>query len=134
MPGRSRRDKITSVIANIVPLPGKKRRKFKDVKLRLISLGLLDAIEEESDHSDDYSEDDDYRPPGGRSDDENRASSASSSEEDESAANPRNFQEYVKRVNAVKVSDSLTKVFTDIIALNIGLTDYERALLGEVTC
>jgi hypothetical protein len=130
MEGRSVRDKVTSVVVNLRPVEGRKKRKFKDVRNRLISLGLLDQLDDQlSDWSDDTSDDDDYRPRDADSD--SNASNLTSESEDEGAA-AMDFNEYVKRVNAVKVSDALTKVFDDIIALNISMTIEERAMLGEV--
>ena len=130
MEGRSVRDKVTSVVVNLRPFEGRKKRKFKDVRNRLVSLGLLDQLEDQlSDWSDDSSDNDDYRPR--HSDTDSNGRKPSSESEDE-AGPAMNFNEYVKRVNAVKVSDSLTKMFDDIITLNIGLTVEERAMLGEV--
>lgn len=121
---RTKRDKINTIVANLVPLEGKKKRKFKEIKLRLISLGLIEATE----GSDYYSSDDDdeYR----HRDDDSESGSRSEDSEPEDGQG-LNFQEYVKRVNAVKVSDELTSIFDNLLALNIGLTDDDHGILGE---
>ena len=129
MDGKSNRDRIDTVIANTVPLEGKRKRRFKDVKLRLISLGLL-LVEDDNDETDTYSSDQEYRHNGGSSSPSTRSERSAVSEDDD---NPVNFQEYVKRVNAVKISDKLTSMFDNILALNMGLDDNEQRLLGTET-
>ena len=133
--GRSKRDKINMILANVVPLEGKRRRKFKDVKLRLISLGLLDdSADGASDYASSFSDlDDEYRSTGDAIDGASSPRHSSKSEsEGEAENNPRNFTDYVKRVNAVKVSEILTSVFDELLALDIGLTEDDHKLLGLV--
>ena len=133
MEGRAKRDKINTIVVNLVPLEGKKKRKFSEIKLRLISLGLLvQADQDDSDISDYYSDQEgDYRPEA--SDAGDARSETSSDDQDEAAnRNPRNFQEYIKRVNAVKVSDRLTSLFDQFLETNVGITHEEMGLLGEL--
>jgi hypothetical protein len=129
MEGRSLRDKVTSVVVNMRTTEGRKKRKFKDVRNRLISLGLLDQIDEEFSDMSDYTSDGEreYRP------DHSDSEPQSERSESEDEGGVTNFHEYMRRANAVKVSDSLTKVFDDILALNIELTEDEIRLLGEVS-
>jgi hypothetical protein len=124
MEGRSLRDKINSVAFNLKPNEGRKKRKFKEVKLRLISLGLLDQLEGDiSDGTDDYSNDsDDYIP---RHHEKSSDSGSSSSHSENENENTMNFSEYIKRANAIKVSDSLTKIFEKILSENMPLSRIE---------
>ena len=125
--GRSVRDKVTSVVVNMRTAEGRKKRKFRDVRNRLVSLGLLNQLDEDVSDMSDYSSDSDFRP--NYSDPESAGERSASDIEE----NPINFNEYIKRANAVKVSDTLTKLFDDILALNIGLTTDECNILGEVS-
>jgi hypothetical protein len=129
MEGRSWKDKINSVVFNMRPSEGRRKRKFKDVRLRLVSLGLLDPNSEEmSDYSEEYSSDDDYRPNYSGDDRSPRARSDDGNED--LNANQMNFNEYVKRVNAVKVSEVLSSMFESILSANEALTMDEKQLLG----
>jgi hypothetical protein len=130
MEGKSRRDKINTIIANTVPIrEGMKKRRFKDVKRRLIQLGLLEQVdnEEDDDGWSEYSQDDDYQPR------DTSSASSSSEEEEDKPANRMNFQEYVKRVNAVKVSDAMVSMIEKILQDNVPLTFQEKETLGHET-
>jgi len=135
MEGKSRRDKINTIIANTVPIrEGMKKRRFKDVKRRLIQLGYMEQMDDDDDDgwSSNYSNDDDeYRP---RNDtDPSSSSSSDDDDEDQQSTNRMNFQEYVKRVNAVKVSDSMISAIEKILQENVPLTVQEKDILGNET-
>jgi len=136
MEGKSKKDKINTIIANTVPIEGKKKRKFKEVKRRLIQLGMMEDngdIEED----DDFYSDDDYRPRDydDDEDDQSLRSSSSSDDDQQQQSGRMNFQEYVRRVNAVKISEKLTNTIDNILktSSSIGLTMEEQEILGSET-
>ena len=135
MEGKSRKDKINTIIANTAVIKeGMKKRRFKDVRNRLVQLGLMEQQMDDETWSEYSQDDDDYRLNWG-----NGSSSSSSSEDDEdeenqaAGANRMNFQEYVKRVNAVKISDSLNILLGKLLQENVPLTVQEKDILGNET-
>jgi hypothetical protein len=128
MDDRSIRDKINSVVVNLRPIEGRKKRRFKEVKNRLVAIGLLDEVDGDlSDYSDFSSNTDEANMP--RSDISDSEGSRSASDSDDEGQQ-MDFKEYIKRVNAVKVSEELTNIFQSILALNTGLIQAERDNLG----
>lgn len=130
--GRTRRDRIKIVMANLVPLEGKRKRKFRDLKLRLLALGRLEHGEtDESDYSSGFSdpEEDVYLPRSDATSPSSRGGGQGTDSDGETGTDPRNFNEYVKRVNAVKVSDRLTDIFSKLLEMDTALTFEEIGML-----
>ena len=86
-------------------------------------------LDDEDDYDSYSSGDDDYRPTRSESDNQSR-SDRSDSEDD--GNNGLNFNEYVKRVNAVKVTDQLSSIFDNLLRLNIGMSEDDHRALGEL--
>jgi hypothetical protein len=133
MEGRSKRDKVNMIIANTVPLEGRKKRKPKDVYHKLMKLGLIQNSEDDDGFSDQYSNSDsDYHRMDDDAASDGSRSAVSSDSDDGNDTNPRNFQDYISKVNRVKISDLMASTFDTILqADGQGLTTDEMELLGQ---